>query len=78
LVSIYCSILVRFVYYCILVLAIVFALAILGVPVSAILSVSSAALVVLAGGAHRGHCRLYFCGQCGHIGRDLVSRLPGQ
>lgn len=42
------SILVRFVYYGIIVLAIIFALAILGVPVAAILSVSSAVLVVLA------------------------------
>lgn len=42
------SILVRLVYYGILVLAIVFALAILGVPVSAILSVSAAAIVILA------------------------------
>jgi small conductance mechanosensitive channel len=42
------SILVRFVYYGIIVLAIFLALAILGVPVSAILSISSAALIILA------------------------------
>ncbi len=42
------SILVRLVYYGILLLATIFALAILGVPVSAMLSVSAAALVIVA------------------------------
>lgn len=42
------SILVRFVYYGIIILALIFALAILGVPLSAIVSVSSAALIILA------------------------------